>query len=64
MDASDSIAVLYAKSDIIMAIKKAFDRENINIPFPIRTLQIDQPAEIKSSHFNIKSKKNNYEFAQ
>ena len=31
---------LLAKSEGIKAIKKAFDRNNINIPFPIRTLDI------------------------
>ena len=32
---------LKAKSKIIMEIKKAFDQNDINIPFPIRTLHID-----------------------
>ena len=27
-----------ARSQAVMCIKKAFDREDINIPFPIRTL--------------------------
>ena len=30
------------KSEAIMAIKKCFDAHNINIPFPIRTIQMDK----------------------
>ncbi|WP_366665048.1 mechanosensitive ion channel family protein [Gilvibacter sp.] len=32
---------LRAKSKAIIELKKAFDGEGINIPFPIRTLQFD-----------------------
>lgn len=35
-----------AKSDAIIAIKKQFDQRGINIPFPIRT--IDLPAELSA----------------
>lgn len=34
---------LKAKSDAIMAIKKIFDKNDINIPFPIRTVYMNQP---------------------
>jgi len=34
------------QSDAIIAIKKAFDKENINIPFPIRTLQFDNKLNL------------------
>ncbi|AEH02286.1 mechanosensitive ion channel family protein [Lacinutrix sp. 5H-3-7-4] len=34
------------QSDAIIAIKKAFDKENINIPFPIRTLQFDNKLNV------------------
>ena len=34
------------QSDAIIAIKKAFDKENINIPFPIRTLQFDNKLSV------------------
>lgn len=33
---------LYYKSEGIMAIKKCFDINHINIPFPIRTIQMDK----------------------
>ena len=32
---------LKAKTTAIIEIKKAYDKEGINIPFPIRTLQFD-----------------------
>ncbi|WP_111684538.1 mechanosensitive ion channel family protein [Winogradskyella tangerina] len=38
----NGLAKLRAKSDVIIALKKAFDKEGINIPFPIRTLDIDK----------------------
>lgn len=41
IDAENSIEKLRAKSKAIIKIKKAFDAEKINIPFPIRTLQFD-----------------------
>lgn len=34
--------MLVYKSDAIMAIKKTFDQESINIPFPIRTIEMPQ----------------------
>lgn len=39
---------LFSKSKAIKAIKKEFDKEEINIPFPIRTLEISQKDKIKS----------------
>lgn len=38
-----------AKSTAIIEIKKAFDKENINIPFPIRTLQFDNPLSLSKT---------------
>lgn len=35
---SDEISYLNARSEAMIAIKKAYDREGITIPFPIRTL--------------------------
>lgn len=37
-----------AKNTVIKAIKKAYDRENINIPFPIRTLEFNDRLSINS----------------
>jgi small conductance mechanosensitive channel len=41
IDAENSLEKLKAKSTAIMKIRQAFAKENINIPFPIRTLQFD-----------------------
>lgn len=39
VDSQNSLEKLKAKSKVIIEIKKAFDKENINIPFPMRTLE-------------------------
>nr|WP_321223413.1 mechanosensitive ion channel [uncultured Psychroserpens sp.] len=36
------------QSEAIMLIKELFDEHNINIPFPIRTLQMDTPVNINT----------------
>ncbi|PVX52585.1 small conductance mechanosensitive channel [Balneicella halophila] len=41
-----AIDILKAKSEAIIALKKAFDKNDIEIPFPIRTL-ISQPNEVE-----------------
>ncbi|AZQ45122.1 mechanosensitive ion channel family protein [Nonlabens ponticola] len=52
-NAERGIERLTSTSKAIMAIKKAYDNEDINIPFPIRTLQFDneltmnQPSKSK-----------------
>lgn len=46
VDSENGIEKLRAKSKGIIEIKKAFDRENINIPFPIRTLQFDNSLSL------------------
>ena len=38
LETSEQREYLAARSEAIIAIKKAFDRENLTIPFPIRTL--------------------------
>ena len=40
INSTSGLEVLKAKTVAIIAIKKAFDKNNINIPFPIRTLDI------------------------
>ncbi len=46
IDAENSLEKMIAKNKAIKEIKKAFDKENINIPFPIRTLQFDTKLDI------------------
>tara|TARA_R110002096_G_scaffold105525_2_gene232204 strand:- start:7720 stop:8622 length:903 start_codon:yes stop_codon:yes gene_type:complete len=41
IDAESMLEKLKAKTTAIIEIKKAYDKEGINIPFPIRTLQFD-----------------------
>ncbi|ACY15670.1 mechanosensitive ion channel family protein [Haliangium ochraceum] len=38
LDKSDQLSYLSAKSEAMIALKKAFDQNDITIPFPIRTL--------------------------
>lgn len=38
LEKADQISWLSARSEAMIAMKKAFDREGITIPFPIRTL--------------------------
>ncbi len=44
----NGLARLRARTQAIIAIKKAFDKQGINIPFPIRTLQINTFGENES----------------
>ena len=48
IDAESMLEKLRAKTKAIIEIKKAYDKEGINIPFPIRTLQFDNKLSIKS----------------
>lgn len=41
--------MLFAKSTAIIAMKKAYDANNINIPFPIRTLEFNNRLNIQKS---------------
>ena len=38
VNTAEQVEFLQVKSDAVMRIKKAFDQNNITIPFPIRTL--------------------------
>lgn len=38
IDSTSALEVLRARTEAIIAIKKAFDENDVNIPFPIRTL--------------------------
>ena len=48
INSTSGLEVLKAKTNAIIAIKKAFDANDINIPFPIRTLDFPKPIEIKT----------------
>lgn len=47
IDAENGLEKLRAKSKAIIEIKKAFKQYDINIPFPIRTLQFDNKLSVK-----------------
>lgn len=49
IDSTSGLEVAKAKSKAIMAIKQAFDAKKINIPFPIRTLDLPENIKISSS---------------
>lgn len=40
VEAKEKLTILEARSESIITLKKAFDQEGINIPFPIRTLEV------------------------
>jgi small conductance mechanosensitive channel len=48
IDATGAKQKHQALSDGVIAIKKAFDGENINIPFPIRTLEFNNNLNMKN----------------
>ena len=48
VDGTKKKDVLMARTKAIKEIKKAYDKEGINIPFPIRTLQFDNKLNIDS----------------
>lgn len=47
-----------ARNKAIMAIKKAYDSQDINIPFPIRTLQFDNKLSMETTNDDQSSKDN------
>lgn len=47
INSTSALEVAKAKSDAIILLKKAFDGEGIDIPFPIRTLNFPQSKENK-----------------
>ncbi|MFK7780720.1 mechanosensitive ion channel family protein [Psychroserpens sp.] len=48
IDAESMLEKLKSKTKAIIEIKKAYDKEGINIPFPIRTLQFDNKLNVKA----------------
>ncbi|WP_179345027.1 mechanosensitive ion channel family protein [Winogradskyella ursingii] len=55
IDGTAKIDVHRARNKAIMAIKKAYDAEDINIPFPIRTLQFDNKLNIDRTESDNKN---------
>lgn len=51
IDAESMLEKLRAKTKAIIEIKKAYDKEGINIPFPIRTLQFDNKLDVNAPNF-------------
>lgn len=49
IDAESMLEKMRAKTSAIIEIKKAYDKEGINIPFPIRTLKFGNELEMNSS---------------
>src|SRR6056297_507592 len=49
IDSTSALEVARAKTDAMIAIKKAFDKNDINIPFPIRTLDFPKGFTMEKS---------------
>ncbi|MGB3143092.1 MAG: mechanosensitive ion channel [Maribacter sp.] len=49
IESTSALEVAKAKTDAMIAIKAAFDKNDINIPFPIRTLDFPKSIKITSS---------------
>ena len=49
IDGENSLEKLKAKSKVIKEMKKAFDKEGFNIPFPIRTLKFDNNLSLEAT---------------
>ncbi|WP_299125737.1 mechanosensitive ion channel family protein [uncultured Winogradskyella sp.] len=49
IDGHSGLQKLQAQSKAIIEIKKAYDKEGFNIPFPIRTLQFDNNLKVENN---------------
>ncbi|MFS4446497.1 mechanosensitive ion channel family protein [Maribacter sp. 2307UL18-2] len=49
INSTSGLEVLKAKTEAIIAIKKAFDSNDINIPFPIRTLDFPEKVYVNTN---------------
>lgn len=59
VDARAKLSILEARSEAIMILKEAFDKHEIDIPFPIRTLYMPEQAKVKVEQSEIKEEKKN-----
>ncbi|WP_149276491.1 mechanosensitive ion channel family protein [Pareuzebyella sediminis] len=60
IESTSALEVAKAKTDAMIFIKKAFDENNINIPFPIRTLDFPERFTLPKENKNTSNgKKNN-----
>lgn len=50
IEGENGLAKLRAKSKAIIKIQQAFKNENINIPFPIRTLKFDNQLQVNNAN--------------
>ncbi|QTE23529.1 mechanosensitive ion channel family protein [Polaribacter cellanae] len=57
VDSENALEKLKAKSKAIIEIKKAFDKANINIPFPMRTLEFVPNNKLNLSQVSKEEKK-------
>lgn len=55
VDAKLSLTVLEARSEAVIALKKAFDAKDINIPFPIRTLMHQTPLKLEKTGWETRT---------
>lgn len=49
VEATANLTLLESKSEAIIALKKRFDQEEIDIPFPIRTIKMDNAIKLAES---------------
>ncbi|AZQ60348.1 mechanosensitive ion channel [Maribacter sp. MJ134] len=52
INSTSALEVAKAKTDAMIAIKKVFDTNEINIPFPIRTLNLPESLKIEKTNSN------------
>ncbi|SEL95283.1 small conductance mechanosensitive channel [Aquimarina amphilecti] len=57
INSTSALEVAKAKSETMMLMKEAYDQNNINIPFPIRTLDFPKGFEMKDGSDNKKTTK-------
>ncbi|GGX04834.1 mechanosensitive ion channel [Aquimarina muelleri] len=50
INSTSALEVAKAKSETIMLIKEAYKNNNINIPFPIRTLDLPKGFDLKKEN--------------